>query len=273
MYTKRNKTISKKFIFWPKNIGYVLIFWAVIQTLSYQYLDLKWITLQWIPVAIIGLLSLIVFSLKNIRIQKHRSETDMLWNTIVRTSTTWASFLQNSFAIKAEIYQELKNRHQAWLLVLQNQLNSQQENEILSLKTELEPLISQNEIDYICNQKNSAKQLMALQSHRVKELFDQGIIDNNQHLTLLGHLADYYELQLRCEKKNQHSDNSLLATISLILIQLFIILLPFGLINAFQKIKSDYVLLTIPLCLLLSVFFIFTEQQAQKNQKVTPVSF
>ncbi|MEO4006004.1 hypothetical protein [Flavobacterium sp. CAU 1735] len=273
MYTKRNKTTSKKFVFWPKNIGYVLIFWAVIQTLLYFYLDLKWVALPLIPVAVIGLLSLLVFSLKNMQVQKHRSETDMLWNTIVRTSTTWATFLQNSFAVKTEIYQELKNRHQAWLIVLHNQLNSQKENETTCIRAELAPLISQNEIDYIFKQKNSAKQLMALQSHRIKELFDQEIIDNNQHLTLLGHLADYYELQLRCEKTNPHSDNSILATISLFLIQLFILLLPFGLINEFQKIKSDYVLLTIPLCILLSVFFIFTEQQAQKNQKVSPVSF
>ncbi len=273
MYTKRNKTTRNKFVFWPKNIGYLLIFWAVIQTLLYLYLDLKWIALPWIPVAIIGLLSLIVFSLKNIQVQKHRSETDMLWNTIIRTSTTWTTFLQNSFAIKTEIYQELKNRHQAWLIVLHNQLNLQRDAETATLKAELTPWIAQNEIDYISKQKNSAKQLMALQSHRVKELFDQGIIDNSQHLTLLGHLADYYELQLRCEKTNQHTHNSILATINLFLIQLFILLLPFGLINEFQKIKSDYVLLTIPLCILLSVFFIFTEQQAQKNQKVTPVSY
>lgn len=271
MHTKSNKTPAEKFIFWPKHIGYVLIIWAIVQTVLFQYFNLKWIALPWFPVACIGLLSLLVFSLKNIQIQRRKTHTDLLWKTIVRSSSTWATFLQNNFPHNTTISQELKNKHQAWLVVLHYQLNQKQElsdaNSSSKIQEELAQLLTSAEIDRILQQKNSAKQLIALQSQRIKELYDQEIISNTQYLNLLGHLADYYDLQLRCEKANNYSENTLLAKTSLFLVRLFILLLPIGLINEFQKMKPDYVLLTIPLCMLLSLFFIYTEQQAQKASK------
>ncbi|UUC44380.1 bestrophin family ion channel [Flavobacterium cerinum] len=272
MHTKRNKTQNEKFILWPKNIGYILIIWSVVQTLLYQYFNLKWIALPWTPIAAIGILSLLLFSLKNKQIQRHRIQTEVLWKTIVRSSSTWNNFLQNNFNLNAETYEELKNRHLAWLVVLRYQLNKERDelalNESAKIQDELSRLISQSEMDYIAQHKNSAKQLVALQSKRIKELFDQGIIENQQYLTLLGHLADYYDLQLRCEKNNSYNANSILAKVSLLLVHLFILLLPFGLINEFQKLKPDYVLLTIPLCILISLFFIFTELHAQKANRL-----
>lgn len=267
MKTDNEKNV-KEYFFWPEQISYTLVLWAVIPTLLYQYFNMKWIVIPWIPVALVGITTAIVVAMKNTQMQKRLADAGLIWNNIITQSTDWNTTVQHFIPKSNSAYKTLVHNQYAWIMLLRFQLkhNNNQPGPaaMQALKNELANYIAPERLNDILLQKNSAKQLIALQSVIIKELYNNQQITNQQYIEMLRKLADLYDLQQQCEKITNYTPNGFFSRINLVMIRLFIILLPFGLINEFRKLGSDFVLLTIPFCLLISCVFTLIERTAKK---------
>ena len=267
MKTDNEKNV-KEYFFWPEQISYTLVLWAVIPTLLYQYFNMKWIVIPWIPVALVGITTAIVVAMKNTQMQKRLADAGLIWNNIITQSTDWNTTVQHFIPKSNSAYKTLVHNQYAWIMLLRFQLkhNNNQPGPaaMQALKNELANYIAPERLNDILLQKNSAKQLIALQSVIIKELYNNQQITNQQYIEMLRKLADLYDLQQQCEKITNYTPNGFFSRINLVMIRLFIILLPFGLINEFRKLGSDFVLLTIPFCLLISCVFTLIERTTKK---------
>ena len=123
------------------------------------------------------------------------------------------------------------------------------------LEDELKPFLSAEELSYVLSKKNRATHIISLQSRQLCELFDNQFTEDNRHVALEGILEDLYEHQGKCERIKNFPYPRQFASINLFLIRLFVIMIPFGLLNEFAKIGGNFVWLTIPFSVLVSWVF------------------
>ena len=79
-------------------------------------------------------------------------------------------------------------------------------------------------------------------------------------------LADLYDQQGKCERIKNFPYPRQFASINLFFIWLFVILLPFGMLNEFQKLGEHYVWLTIPFSIVVSWVFVSMEKVGESTE-------
>jgi len=174
----------------------------------------------------------------------------------------------------AEARRALFRRHIAWLTALRFQLREPRKwegQEKISnkeyrrlfhvdewetkLEDQLAPLLSESELSYILKKKNRATHLISLQSRHLKSLRDAGRIDALNYVEMEKLLVDLYDQQGKNERIKNFPYPRQFATINLFFIRLFVFLVPFGMLNEFQKLGENYLLLTIPFSVLVTWVF------------------
>ncbi len=68
------------------------------------------------------------------------------------------------------------------------------------LEDELVPYLSEKELSYVLGKKNRATQLISLQSAQLKQLSEDGWLDNFRHMELENILKELYDQQGKCER-------------------------------------------------------------------------
>lgn len=79
----------KEFLLWTRRDVFKLILIATIPTVLYQVVDLKWIAIPWVPVALIGTAAAFIVGFKNTQTYNRLWEARQIWGGIVNTSRTW----------------------------------------------------------------------------------------------------------------------------------------------------------------------------------------
>jgi len=274
-----------EFLLWTRRDIYVLFLIATIPTVLFQIFDLKWIAIPWVPVALIGTAAAFIVGFKNTQTYNRLWEARQIWGSIVNTSRTWG-FMSKDFvkADKSEI-EQLIYRHCAWLTALRFQLRKPQSWENSNkdynieyrnyftvpewagkLEDELKQYLSVDELNYIVGKKNRATQLIALQSKHIKSLREAGKIDNYEYVEMARRLADLYDHQGKCERIKNFPYPRQFASINLFFIWLLVLMLPFGMLNEFQKLGDIYVWLTIPFTVLVSWVFTSMEKVGEATE-------
>jgi putative membrane protein len=274
-----------EFLLWTRREIYVLFLIATIPTVLFQIFDLKWIAIPWVPVALVGTAGAFIVGFKNTQTYNRLWEARQIWGAIVNTSRTWGIMSKDFVKTDKSEIEQLIYRHCAWLTALRFQLRKPQSWENSNknynieyrnyftvpewagkLEDELKQYLSVDELNYIVGKKNRATQLIALQSKHIKSLREARKIDNYEYVEMARRLADLYDHQGKCERIKNFPYPRQFASINLFFIWLLVLMLPFGMLNEFQKLGDTFVWLTIPFSVIVSWVFTSMEKVGEATE-------
>lgn len=267
----------KEFLFWTRRDIYRLLLLATIPTALYQLAGCKWLAIPWVPIAMIGTAAAFIIGFKNTQTYNRLWEARQIWGGIVNTSRSWAIMVKHftgSPKTDREIHSELIYRHLAWLTALRYQLREARPWENINkpynieyrrfysipehqipFETALKPYLSESDFQYVWLKKNRATQLISLQSARIRQLKDEGLIDPLNFVEMENQLVTLYDLQGRCERIKNFPYPRQFASINFYFIRLFTFVVPFGLLQEFNKLGEHMVWLNIPFSVIVNWVF------------------
>jgi putative membrane protein len=287
MFVKKQYPLSGV-IKWSKKYIFYFLLIDTIPVAMAHFFDCTWLAIPWQPIALIGIGVSFYLGFKNNSSYDRLWEARKIWGGIVNASRTLTvmtrDFVTNDFTDNKLPDSELKNlhkkvvhRHVAWLKALTFQLrmpkvwehNDKHENELRkSMGTFYEPAkfeqlkkyLSSSEYDYIMSKGNKASHLLSCQSKNFKELRQAGLIDDFRHMELEKLVQEFYALQGKSERIKNFPFPRQYATINYLFVWIFILLLPFGMLNVFADFeRSNFIFLAIPFTMLVSWVFILME--------------
>lgn len=266
-----------EFLFWTRRDIYRLFILAAIPTVLYRCIGWTWLAIPWVPIAMIGTAAAFIIGFKNTQTYNRLWEARQIWGGIVNTSRSWGILVKDfvgSHEQHSPLHKELIYRHIAWLTALRYQLRETRpwENihKIYNLEYRkfytipehqmpfeeaLKPYLSESDFQYVWSKKNRATQLISLQSAHLKQLKEAGLIDPLNYVELENLLVQLYDLQGRCERIKNFPYPRQFASINLYFIRLFTFIVPFGLLQEFNKLGDYMVWLNIPFSVIVNWVF------------------
>ncbi len=293
MHAGRNYTL-KEFLFWTRHNLYWLLGINIVVTFLYTVLGWEWVGIPWVPIALLGTAAAFIAGFRNNATYARAWEARQIWGGIVNSSRSFGIMVRDfvrspetSAGSSTVIHKQLIYRHVAWLTALRFQLREPRKWENMqknynkeyreyykikipeqesNLTDELRKLLPDPETDYILSKKNRATQLLARQSKQLRELVDDGWVDNFRYIELELMLKEFYEHQGKSERIKNFPYPRQFATINVLFIRLFVLLVPFGLLKEFDKLGDHVVWLTIPFGVLVSWVFMSLEQVGESTE-------
>jgi putative membrane protein len=282
----------KEFVYWTRRDIYVLIIFATIPTVLFKYMHWKWLAIPWVPIALIGTAAAFIVGFRNTQTYNRLWEARQIYGSIVNTSRSFGMLVRDLISINIskeelnKMHKEIIYRHIAWLTAMRFQLRESRTWEnIKSKKSNLEysriykvdewdnkledslrPYLSTKEYEYVLSKKNRATHLISLQSTQLKNLKEQGLLDPFSCLELESLLINLFEPQGKCERIKNFPYPRQFATINQMFIRLFAALIPFGILNEFQKLSDWMIWLTIPFSVVVAWIFMTMERIGESTE-------
>jgi len=268
MYTKRIFPV-KGIIKWTRRHIFLFLLIATIPVFLFDTLGLKWLHVPWLPLGVLGTAISFLISFKNNASYDRLWEGRKIWGGIVNTSRSWTimvkDFIDNTHTKNPLSEGELQvvkktlvHRHVAWLTALRYQMREDKpwESHIKNekrnaefrekhflvcedkfpIKGAIEKYLSKEEYDEVFAKGNKASQLLGIQSRHLKELMDEGYIEDFRHMEMMNVLKELYTLQGKSERIKNFPYPRQYATLNYMFVWIFIILLPFGIMEGFEGI-------------------------------------
>ncbi|UII77895.1 hypothetical protein LV716_09020 [Flagellimonas sp. HMM57] len=275
MYIKRNIGFGLLLRYAWKN----LIFFSLYATIVYAlYFVLGWtfIDLPFQPISVIGIAVSFYIGFKNSQSYDRFWEGRKIWGGIVNYSRTWGirvlSFVHSDNPEKdKEIQRVMIHRHIAWLNALRVQLRQPKSWSIKENKSvekifdkhaerniscnEAYNYVSMREFSDLRKRVNPATHLVKNQAQDITQLRKENILDSFQELQLQGVLEEFYNLQGKCERIKNTPFPRQYAYFSKIFTWIFILLIPFGLLNVFKGHNEMYDSSGVDWLIFLQIFF------------------
>lgn len=294
MHAGRHYTL-KEVLFWTRRELLILFVFTSTPTILFEVFDLK-ITLPWLPIALIGTAVAFIVGFKNNATYGRLWEARQIWGAIINASRSWGIMvrdyvtLTNASSTLSEdqlkgIHQQLIYRHIGWLTALRFQLREPRAWENLNksynaefrktysipeheskLDAELSKYLSVDDLKYILTKKNKATQLISLQSEELRDLASIGALDAVRHVELENLLVNLYDQQGKCERIKNFPYPRQFATLNLYFICLFTLLVPFGMLQEFDKLGDHFVWLTIPFSTMVCWVFLTMEKIGEATE-------
>lgn len=280
-----NRFTVREVIFWTRRDIYVFLLISTIPTVLYEIVGFTWIGLTWVPIALVGTAVAFLVGFKNNASYDRLWEGRKIWGAIVNASRTWGVMSRDFVTLRLNesgttedelkhIHRRLINRHIAWLAALRFQLRERRQwegnyhgsnkefrqfynviEQEQSLDAELQKYLEPDELKYLEKKKNKASQLLSLQSIELKKLREAELIEDFRHMEMMGVISKLYEYQGMSERIKNFPYPRQFATINSYFVWLFILLVPFGMVQEFEKMGTAFVWLTIPFGTLISWIF------------------
>lgn len=273
MYTRRIFPI-RGIIKWTRRHIFLFLLLALIPVILFDIIGLKWLHVPWLPLGVLGTAVAFLVSFKNNASYDRLWEARKIWGGIVNSSRSWTimvkDFINNDHAkVKRtdvelqSIIIEMVHRHVAWLTALRYQMRKDKpwemhikntksnrefrENhyrvceDVEPIEGAIKPYISEEEFKEIFAKGNQASQILGIQSRRLKELMQEGLIEDFRHMEMANILVEFYTLQGKSERIKNFPYPRQFATLNYLFVWIFIILLPFGIMEGFEAI-GDHIL-------------------------------
>ena len=281
-----------EFLLWTRRNIYWLFVIGAIPTLLYQVLQWKWIALPWTVVALLGTATAFIVGFKNTQTYSRTWEARQIWGSILNSSRAWGIMCRD-YMDDVKASKDLIYRHFAWLTALRYQMRESKAWESThkiynkeymayysvpekesTLELELAKYIPAEAVLQIMATKNKAVQLLGLQSKTIKELYDQGILDNFRFLEMHKLITTLYDHQGKSERIKNFPYPRQFATVSSMFVKLFCIMLPFSMLKDFDKLNENIggimqgqmVWLGIPFSMLISWVYTSLEQEGESTE-------
>ncbi len=147
------------------------------------------------------------------------------------------------------------------------------ENET-ALEDELLKYITKEELKNLQSKNNKAVYLLSLQSDALKNLYDEGLLDNFRFMGMHSALMEFCSHQGKSERIKNFPYPRQIATISNFLVRLFCLLLPFALLGEFENLnntvsgvlKGNMVWFVIPFSVLISWVYTSLDQVGESTE-------
>jgi putative membrane protein len=279
------KYVLREVLFWTRREIYWFLVISAVPTAGYYFLELQWLAIPWLPIALVGTAVAFLVSFKNSANYDRLWEARQIWGAIVNSSRSWGIMVRDfvterharspvSASDISHAHRILFNRHFAWLTSLRFQLRQPRKWETSGksynreyrnfykvpeweskLDDELRKYLAEDELKEILKKENPATQLLSLQSAELKRLLELGLIEDFRHMELEKLLVDFYTQQGKCERIKNFPYPRQYATINLYFVWLFIFLVPFGMLQEFEKLGEEMVWFTVPASVLVSWVF------------------
>ncbi|MDR7370345.1 bestrophin family ion channel [Flavobacterium aquidurense] len=273
----------------------LIVSWAFMIFFSYEYLNIRWISIPWVSVGIIGTAVSFYIGFKNNQSYDRIWEARKIWGTLLNISRMWGittkSYINNQISVNKlseeeinAILKKLVYRNIAYAYAFRAQLLIPTTWEHISLGTRIAKRsrkilekfgismlednftreIVEKHLDYDEHEElkqftNKATHIIDLQSQHLLELRKMNVINDFYHAQLQNLLNNFYEEQGKAERIKNFPLPRLYAYASNVFVWIFIILLPFGLIAEFDKMGPYNVWLFIPVVTIISWIFSLME--------------
>jgi len=281
-----------EFLFWTRrNIFWALVL-GIIPTVLYQLFDLKWLAIPFTIIGLLGTATAFIITFRNQETYNRSWEARQIWGATMSASRSWVMMCRD-FLENRDKSRELIYRHLAWLTALRYQLRTPRNWENANkhynkeynrkysipeketpLEQELIKYISQAEVTSIFSAKNRATQLMSLQGKALKKFRQDGSLEEFRFLDMHSALRDFSGHQGKSERIKNFPYPRQYVTINGLFVKLFCLLLPFGLLEEFDKLndrvtgflQGNMVWLVIPFSVLISWVFTSLEQVGESTE-------
>ncbi|MGW9685178.1 bestrophin family protein [Flagellimonas sp. 2504JD1-5] len=273
MYTRRIFPI-RGVIRWTRRHIFLFLVLATVPVFLFDILRWKWLHIPWLPLGVLGTAVAFIVSFKNNASYDRLWEARKIWGGIVNASRSWTimvkDFITNEHAKSTksddelkEVKRELVHRHVAWLTALRYQLrkdkpwemhlkNSKSNSEFrasqytvcedsIPIEEAISPYISKHEMDEVFAKGNQASQLLGIQSRRLGELMNNGLIEDFRHMEMMSMLTEFYTLQGKSERIKNFPYPRQFATLNYVFVWIFILLVPFGIMEGFEEIGNKVI--------------------------------
>ncbi|WP_118973173.1 bestrophin family protein [Taibaiella koreensis] len=160
-------------------------------------------------------------------------EARIVWGGIVNDSRSWSrqvvSYIDNGYDDdeKAELEQRLINRQIAWAHCLGRALRGQSDEK------QLGKWLHENDMNFIARYSSTPMALLELQARDIKYALDNGWINAYQHVELDRTLTNFSDHMGKCERIKKTVFPATYGLYLHLAMNLFIMLLPFALIEYF----------------------------------------
>jgi len=272
----------KEALLWTRRDLYKFLLISLIATFLYDVLDWKWISIPWLPIALIGTAVAFLIGFKNNSTYDRLWEARKVWGMLVNVSRTWGvmsrDFVSNHYAREKiseseldSIHHRLVYRHLVWLTCLRYELRKPRAWETMTKasgrefkkrfvvpeeRTSLRDALSRYQkvidLDRLLSASDPTTLILSEQSKDVLELYEMGLIDDFRHVELEKIIARLYDLQGACERIKNFPYPRQFATTNQYFVWIFLVLLPFGMIQEFEKLGEYWIWMTIPFSVLVS---------------------
>jgi ion channel-forming bestrophin family protein len=288
MHAGRRFTL-KEVVYWTRRDIYIIAFLSFIPTAFYYFFDIKWLVIPWVAIGLVGTAAAFVVGFKNTQTYNRLWEARQIYGAIINSSRTLGIMVidalpKNDPEIKTIIY-----RHFAWLTALRFQLREPRIWENMQLKSnaeyhriydvpehiqtldkELDLYLSETEKNYVLTKKNRATHILAKQSHELKRLWDEGKISELTFIEFGKLFSAFYDHQGKAERIKNFPYPRQFATINQMFVRLFMVLLPFGILQEFGKMSKDlgeiFIWATVPCSLIVSWVFYLMERIGESTE-------
>lgn len=134
------------------------------------------------------------------------------------------------------------------------------------LEDALTGVITVEEKTRVLAKSNVATQIIVEQSRDLRELLDQGLIEEFRNMELEKLLVDLYAQQGKCERIKNFPNPRQFGTLNLMFTKLFISLVPFGMLGEFAKLGDGFIWLTVPFSALVAWVFNMMEKIGESTE-------
>ncbi|MBO9151326.1 bestrophin family protein [Chitinophaga sp. GCM10012297] len=244
------------FLYWTRREIYLLIVLGTMPVVLYQVLGVKWMVVPWTVVSLLGTATAFIVGFKNTQTYNRTWGALGVWGSIVNTSKYWGIICRDSFK-DPELVRTLIYRHFAWLTAIRFELRKhrvwekvdahhnaeyQRFYKIPERKSECEnemlKYISKEELASVSKAHSMATQLLALQSRDIKAVHDsQGIVPT-QFVEMQRTINAFFAQQSQVEGLKDTPYPRQYSIINTIFVRMFCILLPFGMLQEFDKLNG-----------------------------------
>jgi ion channel-forming bestrophin family protein len=291
MHTGRSYKLSE-FLYWTRRSILWLLVVGTIPTVLYQVLDIKWISIPWSVVALLGTATAFMVGFKNVQTYNRTWEARQIWGAAMSASRSWALMCRD-FIEDGNRSREIIYRHFAWLTALRYQLRSERTWESTHkaynreykkfytipeketpIEVELLKYIVKEEVDIALSKNNRATHFLSLQSDALKNLHQDGLLDNFRFIAMHAALREFSGHQGKSERIKNFPYPRQYATINTLLVKLFSLLLPFALLGEFDSLNDKVsgllngymVWLVIPFSALISWIYTSLDQVGESTE-------
>ena len=269
MYTNPRYSLRDMLLWTRMEVCYFVVFAMAIAVL-YEAVGLQWLRLPWTPIALVGTAVAFLIGFQNNAAYGRAWEARKVWGGIVNESRTWAIMVRdmvtNDHAVDPASAEDLEqnvrtlvDRHIAWLTALRFAMRSRRPWEVFTkhrtnrewhdkvciperdgtLEADLAPLLTEDEHNCVMQKTNKPAAILGLQSVHLRTLKQRGLVWEFSFLELEGMLRELFALQGKSERIKNFPYPRQYASLSYIVVHLFILLLPFGVIPEFSEIGGD----------------------------------
>lgn len=274
MYVKREIAPEIIWFFAWKPMCVTAVFATIVYVL-FEYVGLRKIAIPFLPIATVGTAVAFYVGFKNNSSYDRLWEARKIWGEITNTSRSIAAYVLAVSRTEGAQDEAKRFIHKqiAFVNLLRVQLRKRNvwddtdlyvrmskecfpslpfEEEVLSTLTEH---CGPEEVTKFLAAKNIAKELLKTQMQTLTSMKDRGWMDACENSDLMRMCADLYAHQGKAERIKSFPFPRQYAYFSEVFVDIFIFLLPFGLIGEFYKINPELTWLTIPFTMLIAWIF------------------